>query len=146
LVTVETPRSQALIGFVKAQNRPVSNFSAQVENRFCTLLLSSIDDQPIANSSKLLLVAGGTVQNTGQAWNSAGTDVTAWGEAPTLIDPVKGTITLHGISAARFVSLQPIDGAGQPLGAAFRADKAGSDWRLPLGSTATTWYLVTVSR
>src|SRR3984885_626279 len=97
LVTVDTPRSQALIGFVKAQDRTVRNLTADVNNDFCTILLSSMDDSPIATSSKLLLVAGGPVENSGQKWNTAGTDVTSFGGSPTLIEQVKGTITLRGI-------------------------------------------------
>jgi hypothetical protein len=76
LVTVDTPRSQALIGFVKAQGKSVSNLAADVSNNFCSILLSSMEPKPIATSSRLLLVAAGPVENTGESWNSAGTDVT----------------------------------------------------------------------
>jgi hypothetical protein len=146
LVTVDTPRSQALIGFVKDQDKSVTNLSARVSNRFCTILLASMDDKPIAGSASLLLVAGGPVENTGQRWNSAGTDLTAFGGPPTLIDPVRGTVTLRGLDRARSVRLQAIDGAGQPLGAPVEATSTGADWTLPLGSTPTTWYQVAVVR
>ena len=105
-----------------------------------------MDNQPIATSSKLLLVAGGPVENTGQAWNSAGTDVTAEGGAPTLIEQVKGTITLRKIQAAHAVSLQAIDGAGQPLGAPVQAIASDGEWVIPIGDTTTTWYQITVVR
>jgi hypothetical protein len=146
LVTVDTPRTQALIGFVKAQGREVSHLAANVRNTFCTILLSSIDKQPIGASSKLLLVAGGPVQNTGQAWNSAGTDLTAHGGAPTLIEPVRGTITLRKLQGARSVSVQAIDGAGQPLGVPVQAIASGDDWKVSLGASTTTWYEITVTR
>ena len=146
LVTVDTPRSQALIGFVRERREAVSNLAADVSNSFCTILLSSMDDKPIANSSKLLLVAGGPVENTGQTWNVAGTDVTAWGESPTLVEPVKGTITLRKLGAARSVSLQPIDGAGQPLGAPVEATAEGGNWSIRIGDKVTTWYQITVKR
>lgn len=146
VVSVDTPRSQALIGFVQIQPSSLSNMSAQVGNRFCTLVLSSLEEEPIARASKLLLVAGGTVQNTGQRWNSAGTDVTAWGGPPTLIDLVKGSILLRGLEGARAVEVQPIDGAGQPLGAAIAATRTGEAWSVPLGMSPTTWYEISVSR
>jgi hypothetical protein len=146
LVTVDTPRSQALIGFVKAQNKTVRNLTADVNNDFCTILLSSMDDNPIATSSKLLLVAGGPVENSGQKWNTAGTDVTSFGGSPTLIEQVKGTITLRGIKGARSLQLQPIDGAGQPLGAPVAATAGGNEWKIALGATTTTWYQITVTR
>jgi hypothetical protein len=146
LVTVDTPRSQALIGFVKAQGKTVSNLTADVNNDFCTILLSSMDDNPIVTSSKLLLVAGGPVENTGQKWNTAGTDVTSFGGSPTLIEQVKGTITLRGIKGAHSIQLQPIGGAGQPLGAPVSATASGNEWKIALGTTTTTWYQITVAR
>ncbi len=146
LVTVDTPRTQALIGFVRAQGKEVSHLVANINNKFCTILLSSIDKLPIATSSKLLLVAGGAVQNTGQAWNSAGTDVTAWGESPTLVDQAQGTITLRKLQGARAVTVQPIDGAGQPLGPPVQATARGDGWDISVGTPITTWYEITVSR
>jgi hypothetical protein len=146
LVTVDTPRSQALIGFISGQGRTLSHLAANVQNGFCTILLSSMDQQPIATSSKLLLVAGGPVENSGQAWNTAGTDVTAWGGPPTLVEQVKGTITLRKIERARAVKLQAIDGAGQPLEAPVQATASGDDWKISIGDTTTTWYLITVVR
>jgi hypothetical protein len=146
LVTVDTPRTQALIGFVKAQGKEVSHLAADVSNSFCTILLSSMDKQPIGSSSKLLLIAGGPVQNTGQTWNSAGTDVTAWGESPTLVDQVRGTITLRKLQGAHAVTVQAIDGAGQPLGAPIQTTASGDGWNIPVGAPVTTWYQITVAR
>jgi hypothetical protein len=146
LVTVDTPRSEALIGFVKSNAKSVSHFSANIENTFCTILLNSLDEKPIAKASRLLLVAGGRVENTGQQWNSAGTDVTSWGGSPTLIEQVKGNVILRGIEGARTVHLQPIDGAGRALGPQIEALKDGDGWKIQLGSPTTTWYEVTVER
>jgi hypothetical protein len=146
LITIDTPRSQGLIGFVKAQGKAVSHLVADVSNNFCTILVTSMDEQPIEASTKLLLVAGGPVENSGQVWNGAGTDVTAWGGSPTLVDQVKGTITLRKIQKARAVSLQALDGAGQPVGAVVQGVASGNDWTLTLGDTMTTWYLITITR
>lgn len=146
LVTVDSDRTQGLIGFLHTQTAPLGNLAARVDDPFCTLLLTSIDTQPISASSRLLLIAAGRVENTGQTWNSAGTDVTAWGGAPTRIEPVKGSITLKGLKPARAVSLQAIDGSGQPLGEPVAASRSGDEWRLPLGNRITTWYRIDVSR
>lgn len=81
--------------------------------------------------------------------------MTNWGGSPTLIEQVKGTITLRGIVGARAVSVQPIDGAGQPVGAPIMATRAapsdnaahaGDSWKIPIGDTVTTWYEITVQR
>jgi hypothetical protein len=146
MVTVDTPRTQALIGFIRSHRASDSNLAAHIDNNFCTILLSSLDEKPIAQSSRLLLIAGSRVENSGQQWNTAGTDVTNWGSSPTLIEQVKGTLLLRRIEGAHVIHLQPIDGAGQPLGAITTATKTGDDWQLSLGEPVTTWYEITVER
>ncbi len=146
LVTVDSPRTQALIGFLRSGQAGDGNLEAEVENKFCSIQLSSLDAKPISQSSRMLLIAGGRVENTGQSWNSAGTDVTNWGDSPTLIEPVVGTLTLKHLEPARTIQLQAIDGSGQPIGAPVSGKRAGGNWKIPLGKTATTWYELTVSR
>lgn len=146
LVTVDSPRTQALIGFLRARDAGDGNLEAEVENKFCSIQLSSLDAEPISRSSRMLLIAGGRVENTGQRWNSAGTDVTNWGDSPTLIEPVVGTMVLKHLEPARAIQLQAIDGSGQPIGPPVSATRAGGNWRIPLGRTVTTWYELTVRR
>ena len=146
LVTVDSPRTQALIGFIRAQKVSDGNLEAEVENKFCSIQLSSLDTEPISRSSKMLLIAGGRVENTGQRWNSAGTDVTNWGDSPTLVEPVVGALVLKHLEPAHSIRLQAIDGSGRPIGPAVSATGAGANWRIPLGGTFTTWYELTVSR
>ncbi|MHC4368600.1 MAG: hypothetical protein ACYSW8_13410 [Planctomycetota bacterium] len=57
IVTVETEKSQALIGFLKGHDHKLKNLSAIVENEFCSIILTSLDSQPISGSRRLLLVA-----------------------------------------------------------------------------------------
>lgn len=146
MVTIDAPRTQGLIGFVSNNSKSVTNLAANVDNRFCTILLSSLDDKPIAQSAKLLLIAAGRMENTGQQWNSAGTAGTNWGGTPSLIAPVKGTLTLRHVDGARAVLLQPINGAGQPEGAVIHAKKTHAGWVFPLGTPTTTWYEIKVER
>jgi hypothetical protein len=147
MVTVDSPRTQALVGFQKAHAATEdSNLAVKVDNEFCTIQLSSLDAEPIARSAKMLLIAGGRVENTGQRWNSAGTAVTNWGESPTLIEPVRGTLLLKRLAPAQAVELQAIDGAGQPLGAPVQGTHTAAGWKFALGRTATSWYEITVQR
>jgi hypothetical protein len=145
LVTVDTPRSQAVIGFVKANAKSVSNLSAEVENRFCTIAITSLEPEPISRASKLLLTLGSRVENQGMRWNDRRSNLAEWGGAPTLIEPVTGQIMLRKLERAKNVSAQPLDGSGQPLGNPIRAEKKAEGWEIPLGTPATTWYEVTVT-
>jgi hypothetical protein len=145
LVTVDTPRSQALIGFVKANSKSVSNLSAEVENRFCTIAITSLEMEPISGASRLLLTLGSRVENSGMRWNDRRSNLSEWGGSPTLIEPVVGRITLRSLDRAKAVSAQPLDGSGQPMGGAISAEKKKEGWEIPLGKPVTTWYEVTVT-
>jgi hypothetical protein len=145
-VVVDTPRTQEIVGFSAAQGKPPANLSADVANPFSAILLASLDAQPIAHSGRLLLVAGARAVNTGMAWNSAHTGLSAWGSAPTLIEPVSGRILLRDLDGAAGVLVQPLDGAGQPLGQPVAAARDGNTWQISVGTPAATWYSVTVER
>jgi len=147
MVTQETDRTQALIGFVKAHRAAVRNLSAEVQNEFASIVLSAMDAQPIASSSRLLISAGSRVSNTGLRWNAERTRVAQQGGPPSLIEPVTGTITLRALSGrVRAVSATALDGAGRPIGAPIPARRTPAGWVLPIGAPATTWYLVRVER
>jgi hypothetical protein len=145
-VTIDAPRTEALVGFSAAQGTATANLTAEVANPFRAVVLTSLDDQPIARSAKLLMVAGARAVNTGMQWNVEHTGLTQWGTTPTLIEPVTGRIVLSGLANAKSVTAQPLDGAGRALGAPLRAAQSGDGWAIPVGAPATTWYSVTVER
>jgi len=147
MVTQETDRTQALIGFVSAHRPAVRNLVADVRNEFASIVLSAMDGRPIATSSRLLLTAGSRVSNTGLQWNAERTRVAQQGGPPSRIEPVMGTVTLRALSGrVRAVSAAALDGAGKPLGAPIAARRTAGGWELPIGAPATTWYLVLVDR
>ncbi|MFL5616935.1 MAG: hypothetical protein ACJ79A_00915 [Gemmatimonadaceae bacterium] len=147
LVTEETDRTQALIGFLKSHRPAVKNLGADVRNEFAAIVLSAIDEKPISSSGRLLLTAGSRVTNTGLQWNADRTRTTQQGGAPSLIEPVTGTVTLRGLAGrVRGVSAMALDGAGKAIGAPIVARRAAAGWVLPIGAPVTTWYLVRVDR
>jgi len=146
LVTVETDRTQALIGFIQANAKSVKNLSADIANRSASIVLSSLDAKPLSQSAKMLLTAGSRVTNTGLKWNDAHTRTANQGESPSLIEPVTGTVVLRDIQAAKAVSASALDGAGHPMGEPIQAKKTAAGWALAIGSPVTTWYVVSVKR
>jgi hypothetical protein len=148
LVTVETDRAQALIGFIKANHKTLKNLGAEITNDFATILLTSMDDKPLARSAKMLLNTGSRVANTDQKWNDAhsGLGRGGQGHSPTLIEPVTGTVTLRAIEGAKSVSAAALDGSGKPIGDSIQAKKTADGWALPIGNPVTTWYVLSVSR
>jgi len=136
VVTVDSPRCQALIGFLGEHPAAVTHLAARIENQFASLVLCPLDAQPIATSSRLLLAA--TVRVTNSGGRAA--------KPPTLIEPVTGHVILRGLDACTVVWAAPLDGTGAPLGPRIAAGKTAEGWDLPLGTPATTWYEISVAR
>jgi hypothetical protein len=148
LVTAETDRCQALIGFVKANHKSLKNLAADISNNFATIILTSMDDKPLARSHKMLLNTGSRVANTGEKWNDAHSGLVHGGQGhwPTLIEPVTGTITLRGLDGAESVCAEALDGSGKPTGDPIAGKRMAAGWEIAIGNPVTTWYVVTVTR
>ena len=146
LVTVETEKSQALIGFVKGHNKALKNLSATIENEFCSIVLTSLDDRPISSSESLLLVASARSANAGMIWNEKRTSLSDWGSAPTVIEPVKGKVILRNLEPLQQIEIIPLDGAGKALENSVSAHSVKGDFVLQVGQPATVWYLVRIQR
>jgi len=146
LITVETDRTQALIGFIKANKKILKNLTAGITNNFATIVLASLDDKPLAKTGKMLLTTGSRVANTGMKWNDNRTRLVSQGGSPSLVEPVTGTVTLRNLDGAKGVTAEALDGSGKPFGDPIAARKIGNTWELPIGEPVTTWYVVTVRR
>jgi hypothetical protein len=148
---IDAPAHQCLV--MRAGKRRTSNVSVELATRFAALQLISLDGAPITRAERLLLVAAARVANTGMRW----TDETrtsidpraggATGHAPTRIEPVRATVSLRGLTAVRRVSVQPLDGWGQPWGAPRATEGHDGAFAFELSdSPGTTWYLIEVLR
>lgn len=144
LVTLETPRSEAMIGFLS--KAPLRNMAASVNIPFCAIMLTALDGAPLAQSSKMLLTAGSRASNTAMKWNEKRNSLVDWGAAPTVIEPVSGTVTLRNLGGAKKVEATALNSGGHPLGAPIQAKKTAAGWEIPIGTPATTWYAIAVVR
>lgn len=52
LVTIDTARSQALLGFLNETAHDFPHLGAQLENPFAAVLLTSLDDRPVAEAEQ----------------------------------------------------------------------------------------------
>lgn len=146
LVTIDSPRSQGLVGFVRKNEASVTNLAARVRNDFCAIVLNALEGESIARAPRLLLTTGTRVENTGMQWDAARARVTEQGRSPTLVEPLTGTVILKNLAGARRVLAQPLDGSGHRLGEPIAANNTAAGWEIPVGQPVTTWYEVTVER
>jgi hypothetical protein len=146
IVTVDTPNTSALIGFVRDNDESTKHLAAYVENGFCSLLLSSLDGKPIAQSEKMILVATAQCTNSGVEWQEDGQTLDQWGSGPTVVEIVRGSVSMRGLQDANSVNLQPLSPTGRVLNGSMPAQRVGDSWKVDLGSAAATWYLVQIQR
>jgi hypothetical protein len=122
------------------------HLTPEINNRFASLTLSTLDAKPIARSSRMLLVAGALVANTGMEWNETRSALKQWGTAPTLIEPVTGQLLVRNLEGARNVTIAALDGRGQRIGAPVAAKQTPQAGEFALGEPVTTWYEIKVER
>jgi hypothetical protein len=147
IVTIDTPRTQALVGFVRENaDKTTKHLAAELENEFAVITLSSLSDLPVQRAPKLLLTVAARWQNTGSKWNGRHTLWEYWGKGPTLIEPVRGWLMLRELDGAVGLSVTPLDGASQPIGEPLAGRRMEVGWEIELGTVPTVQYLVEVHR
>lgn len=144
-VEFSNPKSEALIGYVRQKTSKLKHLIVDIENEFASISLISLDNQPIASSAKLLLVTTARAGLSGMEWNDARTSLTARGGKPTIIEVITGEITIKGLNKAKDVSIEPLDGGGNPLNSIEKPVKRGNV-TIDLGDDFTVWYYIDVKR
>ena len=114
VVAIDTPRSQGLIGYLRDRPVETSHLGVDIANRFAAITLHSLDGEPIARSSRLLLTTGGKTGTTGMVWNEKRTTLIERGRAPTTIETIIGRIEIRGLEGAASAVISPLDPAGRP--------------------------------
>jgi hypothetical protein len=94
--TIDTPGTKGVVGFTDGQEFRLGNVTIRTETPFAVILITSLDkDQPIETASGLLISAIARARNSGMAYNADRTQVTAKGQAPILLEPVKAAIRIE---------------------------------------------------
>lgn len=97
-VQIDTPRTQAVIGFQANAAVKLANTELQLSNAFAVVSVSALDNQPIAASKRLLVSALGNAVNTGMQLMPSGNRLADPGQAPTLVEPIRGKLTLTNLT------------------------------------------------
>lgn len=143
VVTVDSPRTKSVIGFVDGRSfdlGPVKIAPAKTQQDWCTVSLTLIEGDSFDKPFRAILVATGYAENTGMGWKNpekttVGRD---WGKAPSLVEVVPANISI--MTGGRKLSVWPLDEKGQ-RGKAIEvvrdAEKAGFQIGPP---NQTLWY------
>lgn len=105
-VEVRSPKTQAVIGFAEGK---VQLPAAEVDVRtpFVSLILTPLDDLPLAESRNVLITALARDKQTGTVYNEDWSKLVQIGGPPLLLEPVQATIKLAGNAPSEVLALDP---------------------------------------
>lgn len=115
-VEISSPRTQGVVGFAGGEGRRIETDDVEfdVETGFVSLLVTSLDDLPIADSAHLLVTAMARDRQTGARYSADGARLEAVGGPPLLIEPVRARLRLGSGWSGDAVG-RPLDALGVPV-------------------------------
>ena len=137
----DTPYTQGVAGWIGGETASFPQLELSTENPFAVLVATSISDEPIASTKRLLVSAIARVEPTGFRWVSGWKrEVADPGRPPFLQEPVTATITWRRKGTVRAYVLDNEGDRIGPVTARGPARRRGrdpadrrQDARLPLG-------------
>lgn len=111
-IEVRAARTQAIVGQAGGQTITLPAVRVDLRTPFVSLIFTSLDDRPLAESGRILITAMARDQQTGSRYNEDWSRLIQVGGPPLLMEPVQATIRLAGATPA---TIRPLDGHGLPL-------------------------------
>jgi hypothetical protein len=114
-ILITAPKTQGIIG--KPGTAPIAlpGVTATVKTPFTSLLFTSLDDAPLAQSRHILITALARDKQTGARYSADGKTLEAAGTAPLLLEPVVATLKWNGGPENAPKSVTPCDHYGVPM-------------------------------
>lgn len=111
LLVTTSPQYQSITGFLDAAaNSSTDQLQLLSANSFGVISWLALDKKPLAEEGKSLLTISTALQNTGMVWDGTRTVHGSWGQAPTLLRPLKTKLRLNIL--ADTLKIYPLDGTG----------------------------------
>jgi hypothetical protein len=106
LVTIETPRTQAMIGFLGNGERRLNSMMIATPTRFGAVWVTAMDgERPISAAAKILITLVGPTRNTGMEYGKTGQAapnreapywrVTQEGTSPLMMESIRGEVRVR---------------------------------------------------
>jgi len=147
VVTVNTPRTKAVIGFVDGRGFNLGGVvitpGATLQD-WCTIALTLMEGDSFNGAGKALLVLTGSAENTDMGWNEDHTSVgNQWGSSPSRVEVVSATVELP-LPPGR-VQVWSLDEQGQRKTQLSVSEHEEKALVIVEPSSGTLWYEVVLS-
>jgi hypothetical protein len=144
-VEIVAPKTESIIGYIPGTTTLLKHLKVNLLNKFAGITLVSLDNKSISDAEKLLLLTTGRTGMNGMKWSDDRRRLIENGAKPTTIEVIKGEITLSGLTGAKKIIVEPLDGGGNPVKAVSASFKKGSV-KFKIGDEVTVWYYLQVKR
>ncbi|HUX96789.1 MAG TPA: hypothetical protein VMV47_13730 [Bacteroidales bacterium] len=142
--SINAPAAKGAIGYVGGKNIELGNVSIQMDStkyNWATITLTALDGKAIEESSRILLIAAGRVENTGWKWDENFTTLgDQWGNAPTTAEGIPARLIFRDMKGIKVSALDPAGKSVADVGVI----KKGSNQVINIGAQyKTLWYIIT---
>ncbi len=150
VVTINTPRTQAAIGFLSESKHQWESASLETTAKFGAVYVTAMDGlKPIREANRLLVTVVGPVRNTGMEYETTAEMSTrhkaplwrikSFGTAPVLMDAVEGKLRIRNTHAASLTAWA-LDVNGKRMGEVPLEKSAGAVALTLSASSAVVYY------
>jgi len=110
---VNTARSQAFAGFKPNQKVSLANVELELDSAFAVVIVSSLDDQPLSSSRRILVTALGNSVNSGMLLEPSRNRIRQAGSSPILVEPILGRLTLRALTGVGELTVHALGPSGE---------------------------------
>jgi len=141
--TINTENVKSAVGYIGGKSIDLGNITIAMDStefNWATIALASLDSKSIDESSLMVLVAAGRVENSNMQWNSDQTTVgSEWGDSPTRAEGIPGHIYFENVGEFKAFALDPNGNTGKQI----LIHRKGKQQSMVLGSQhKTLWYVI----
>jgi len=128
--TVNTPKSQAAQGHVGGRKIELADVAVEIGTPYAAVAVSALDDQPIRESSRIL------VSSVARVWKDSSNKRNAAGDVYS--EPVRGTLVVRARSGLQVIPLAADGSKRPPVADAWREGA----YHIPLDEANTHWHVL----
>jgi len=110
---VNTARTQAFAGFKPKQKVLLSNVELELDNAFGVVIVTALDDLPLAASRRILVSALGNAVNSGMTLSPGRNRLQNPGVSPVLVEPIVGHLALSGLTGGGHAKVHALGPNGE---------------------------------
>lgn len=106
---IETDRTQGAVGFLGGGKIDLGDIEIEAKTEFCSMFFSSLWRAPVSEATQILLTATARVENTGQKYNEAKTQLKEVGVSPILVEGVDSKVIIKRKKLPQDIRIYALD-------------------------------------